>query len=84
MLIAVWETAINILTETFLIAVSSDSSLQTKINILVEIYLIAVSSDFSLQTTINILEEIYLIAVSSNSKCLCMFLCSNVSVYMSL
>ena len=45
MLIAVWQTAINILMETFLIAVSSDSSLQTAINILVEIYLIAVSND---------------------------------------
>ena len=45
MLIAVWQTAINILMGTFLIAVSSDSSLQTAINILVDIYLIAVSSD---------------------------------------
>ena len=84
MLIAVWQTAINILMETFLIAVSSDSSLQTAINILVEIYLIAVSSDSSLQTANNILEEIDLIAVSSGSRCLCMFLCSNVSVYMSV
>ena len=50
MLIAVWQTAINILIETFLIAVSSNSSLQTAINILVEIYLIAVSSNSKIRS----------------------------------
>ena len=59
MLIAVWQTAINILVENYLIAVSSYSSLKTAINILVETYLIVVSCDTSLQTTINILVETY-------------------------